>query len=211
MQGINTTVIPLRNTSPNDYWELRHALRSLCQHAGITRCVLVGGKPSWYTGEHIPFPDYTADRKEENIRDKVLAAGVDQFLYSNDDMFIRDPVTQVYNKGLLSQTIVSRGTMGSYTRLLKNTFARFGDVPNVDNHYPMYMKLNGVDRTEWPQYGYGFKTTYAQLNGVESIYTPDEKVSDVANVGDGWFSTNDDTKNLQMLAQLYPECSIFEK
>lgn len=210
-------IIPLRNQSKNNYYELRFALRSICIHNPIERCLLVGGKPEWYTGEHIQHVDYVSEFKEQNIRDKTVTAAriiKGDFLFANDDHFLLTPYTGVHNKGLLSDTLKNRQPNGSYTRLLQNTLSYFGDVENVDTHCPMLMNSEGVERTvfDWPKWGLGFKTTYAQVNKIPSVYHPDQKVADVSQVKDGlYFSTYEGAKNLTLLLDMFPVKSIFEK
>lgn len=206
-----TVIIPLKNN--NQYNQLRFALRSITKHhPEITECILVGGKPAWYTGKHIPFKDYGPVFKEANIRDKVLAGcqGVDQFLFANDDHILLAPLTKIFNKGLLLYCLSKRIGNGSYTRCLRNTFEHYGDVDNVDIHCPMWMTGEGVKKTnfEWPEFGIGFKTCYAVENQILSEYMEDCKTSTVP-VNREWFSLTDNFP-LQNLTQYFPERSIFE-
>jgi len=206
-----TVVIPLRNDG--NYSQLRFALRSITtHHPEITDCILVGGKPDWYTGQHIPHKDYGPVFKEANIRDKVLASGVrGRFLFANDDHILLTPIVSTWNKGLLSECLKNRIGNGSYTRCLRNTLEHYGDVDNVDCHCPIWMDSEGVKRTnfEWPEFGIGFKTCYAQENGVKSEYMEDCKV-DKLPVGRPWFSLTD-AFNVRQLFGLFPEKCIFEK
>lgn len=204
-------VIPLLNNG--NYEQLRFALRSITKHHSINRCVIVGGKPGWFTGEHIPHKDYGPIYKEHNIRDKVVVGCENisgDFLFANDDHIILAPITKVYNKGLLSECLSKRQGNGSYTRCLRNTFERYGDVPNVDTHCPVFMTAEGVKRTaiDWPAYGIGFKTCYAQENGIESEYIPDCK-TDKLPQGREWFSMTDGFKVKELFA-LFPDKCIFE-
>ena len=203
-------VIPLLNSGP--YEQLRYALRSITTHMPIDRCILVGGKPNWYNGEHIQHEDYGLLRKEENIRDKVIAGAPDcSFLFANDDHILLAPITTTWNKGPLSSTLVGRNPNGTYGRLLHNTIQRYGDVPNVDCHCPMMMTGEGVKRTalfDWPQFGIGFKTAYAQENWLESVYIPDCK-TDKLPEDRQWFSMTD-TFDVRQLVDLFPNPSKFE-
>lgn len=182
----------------------------------IDRCILVGGKPKWYTGDHIPFKDYPPDRKEENIRDKVMAGAEvvnGEFLFANDDHMILAPLRSTWNMGLLSTKLATRIGNGSYTRLLRNTLNHYGDVPNVDCHCPMIMNTEGVRRTlfEWPRFGIGFKTCYAQENGVNSEYCEDMKLTRPTDLtGREWFSVSD-AYGVRGLEKLYPRPCKFEK
>lgn len=207
---MSTLIIPLKNNGL--YEQLRFALRSITTHHEIARCILVGGKPDWYTGEHIPHKDYSPQFKEANIRDKVLAGsvGVGEFLFANDDHILLSPINEVYNKGLLSTCLASRIGNGSYTRCLRNTFEHYGNVPNIDCHVPMWMTSEGVKKTnfEWPEYGIGFKTCYAQENNIESVYMEDCKTSTLPT-GREWFSLTDNF-NMRQMFGLFPEKCIFE-
>jgi hypothetical protein len=205
-----TVVIPLKNDGRYD--QLRFALRSITTHHNITRCILVGGKPDWYTGEHIPHKDYGPVFKEANIRDKVLAAGdVGRFLFANDDHILMAPISSTWNKGSLSVCLKNRIGNGSYTRCLRNTLEHYGDVPNIDIHCPMFMTSEGVQRTnfEWPEYGIGFKTCYAQENQVESVYIEDCKVDKLPS-GRTWFSMTD-AFNVRQLVEIFPKACFLEK
>lgn len=202
-------VIPLLNNG--NYDQLRFALRSITKHHSIDRCVIVGGNPNWFTGEHIPHKDYGPIFKEHNIRDKVIASGVEgEFLFANDDHILLAPINRAWNKGLLSECLSKRIGNGSYTRCLRNTFDKYGDVPNVDTHCPMFMTSEGVSRTafEWPAYGIGFKTCYTQENGIESEFMADCK-TDKLPQGRLWFSMTDGF-NVKELFDLLPDKCKFE-
>ena len=204
-------IIPIKNDG--NYNQLRFSLRSITSHHDITDCILVGGKPAWYTGKHIPHKDYGPVFKEANIRDKVLASGVTgRFLFANDDHILLQPITNVYNKGLLSDCLKKRIGNGSYTRCLRNTLEHYGDVDNVDTHCPMFMDAEGVKKTnfEWPEFGIGFKTCYAFENNIQSVYMEDCKVSKLSQVNNRmWFSCKDDFNTAELFG-LYPEKCKFE-
>jgi hypothetical protein len=204
-------VIPLRNNG--DFNQLRFALRSITAHHNITNCIIIGGKPTWYTGKHINHNEYTPDFKEANIRDKVLAAAsifTGEFLFANDDHILLSPIDRIWNKGLLSECLNKRIGNGSYTRCLRNTFEHYGDVFNVDTHCPMMMNTDEVKRTnfEWPRFGIGFKTCYVQENKLQSEYMEDCKTS-IIPTGRQWFSLTDNFP-IKQLVELFPEKSIFE-
>lgn len=205
-------VIPLLNNG--DYEQLRFALRSITAHHQVDRCILVGGKPKWYTGDHIPHKDYGPVMKEENIRDKTLLAAstlTGPFMFANDDHILFEPITKTYNKGLISESLNKRTGQGTYTKLLQNTLAYYGDVPNVDCHCPMMMDSEGVKLTnfDWPVYGLGFKTCYSQENNIESEFIQDCKEMFKTPTGRLWFSMAQ-TFNPRQLLHLFPNKSIFE-
>lgn len=205
-------IIPLRNSG--NFENLRYALRSICLHMPITDCILVGGKPKWYKGFHLEHKDYGIERKEENIRDKVIAGSEllgGEFIFANDDHILNAPITKIFNKGLLSENLATRNPNGSYARLLTNTINRYGDVANVDTHCPMIMNSEGVKLTkfDWPKFGIGFKTCYAQENGIVSEYMPDCKVSVIPENRE-WYSLTPGFR-VKTLKNIFPEPCIFEK
>jgi hypothetical protein len=174
--------------------------------------ILVGGKPNWYNGHHIEHIDYERVNKEQNIRDKVIAGsmGTSKFLFANDDHILLAPITETYHKGKLSETIKGRNPSGSYTRLLLNTMQHYDDVDNVDTHCPMWMDSEALQRTnfEWPLFGLGFKTCYAQENGITSVFMQDCKVSTIPT-GRQWWSMTDDF-DTRKLSSIYQQPSKFE-
>lgn len=248
-------IIPVRNQPNNP--TLKYTIRSICLQHDVARVILVGHKPDWFTGDHIEHKDYAVDKKEQNIRDKVVAGarlldkleqdikvtiprqgadsyvsdrGMDNqvlnrgtgtqvssktFLFANDDHFILSPVNYVHNKGLLSECIKDRNPHGSYTKLLQNTFNKYGDVLNVDTHCPVVMNTQGVEKTvfDWPLWGIGFKTCYAEENGLQSEYYPDKKVYDISKADLSWlyFSAAAGCSNLRMLQDIFPEPCRFER
>ncbi|HRI24369.1 MAG TPA: hypothetical protein PLZ45_06810 [Ferruginibacter sp.] len=206
-------VIPLRND--NRYEQLRFALRSITKQHKIDRCIIVGGRPGWYKGDHLPHKDYSHILKEHNIRDKVIAGAstiTGEFMFANDDHILLSPLTKTYHKGFLQPELANRFGNGSYTRCLRNTYERYGNVANVDTHCPMMLDAELVKRTDfdWPDFGIGFKTCYAQENNIGSDYYPDCKVSVLKEVRNRlWFSMTDQF-NVKELFGIFPEKSIFE-
>jgi hypothetical protein len=212
-------VIPYRtaNSQPADHEELRHALRSICLQHQVEDCILVGGRPDWYTGRHLPHADYAPQHKEQNIRDTVAlaAAWLDEpFLFANDDHYLLAPLACDWDKGPLSDTLASRkNPNGSYSLTLKNTLARYGDVPDVDTHCPLLMHPETVKQVaaqDWPQWGLGFKTAYAQAAGLRTLTIPDCKINDwhTGVLTRPWFSTG---RWLPELKNIFPEPCKFEK
>ena len=205
-----TAIYPLRNNDDGRY--LRYSLRALFKVYPDLEPIVVGGCPAWYNGKHVPHPDYTHERKEENIRDKVIAAAVDEFLFMNDDIYITKPITQAYDKGLLSETLNRRNPNGSYGRLLNNTMKYYGDVKNADIHTPMWMTGEGVKRTafDWPMFGLGFKTCYCQENNISTVTIPDVKLDKPLQEYPPIFSTSD-LFPVKHLDKLWPHHCKYEK
>lgn len=210
-------LIPIRNY-PN-VQHLTIAIRSItAHHTEIDELILIGMAPMpGIKHTLIRFKDYgQIERKAECIRDKVIAAInalklKEPFLFANDDHIIFGRIDNVYDKGLLSQTLATKKPGGTYYNLIKNTIDHYGDAPDVDTHCPILMNPEGVLKTKfnWPEYGIGFKTCYAQENCLTSITAPDIKLSSGVPFGNLFFSFNPDY-DASFLNKIYPKKSIFE-
>lgn len=74
--------------------ELRYAIRSLANIRNWNgEIVLIGDKPNWYTGTHIPRPQQS-DRFQDVYSKMLLATTLyESFIWSNDDIYITEPTT----------------------------------------------------------------------------------------------------------------------
>lgn len=91
---------------PDGGEELKHSMRSVLKHfQGEVKTTVIGDKPSWYTGHHIPCPRIPRNRKERSdthpFRDtqsKIVVAANhseidDQFIWIMDDVYLIRPTT----------------------------------------------------------------------------------------------------------------------
>lgn len=88
-----TWIIPLGKGSRFNNIELMFMLRGVHMHHPDASPVVIGEKPVWYKGEHIPFREDITGCKENKIRLKVLEAAklYDEFVFANDDHFLLQP------------------------------------------------------------------------------------------------------------------------
>jgi hypothetical protein len=93
-----------------DNEELRYSIRSVVKNLKHDNVWVVGGKPSWYTGNHIAVDQ--SGPKFENARSNMKAIAEsemisDDFILMNDDFFIMQPTNDVeyFHGGLLSNRI----------------------------------------------------------------------------------------------------------
>lgn len=84
-----TWIIPLGSGSRHNDIELLFMLRGLHAHHPTAAPVVIGSKPVWYKGVHIPFPEDPTGCKENKIKKKVLHAATlyPEFVLANDDHF----------------------------------------------------------------------------------------------------------------------------
>ncbi len=210
-------VIPLINQ--RNFFELKYAIRSFERWFNPERVVLVGGKPDWFTGEHIPFPDYNPLFKEKNIHDKTKAGAKllgSPFLFCNDDHFVLAPYWGLHHKGKMNDCLKQRNRNGTYGRMMVNTMDIFGeDIFNYDTHCPMMMDLAGIEniKLDWSIHnGYCFKTSYAYSNGLTGEFYEDGKYNTIpGEIKRLYFSTTESCNNLHVLERIFPTKSKFEK
>lgn len=92
-----TLFIPLGCGSAWDNQELRYALRSWEQYSTIDRVIICGEKPDWYMGEHIPYRSRLNYSKPMEIMDKAKLCPAETFIFSNDDIFLLEPLADLPN------------------------------------------------------------------------------------------------------------------
>lgn len=209
-------LIPLING--RGFYELRYALRSFEAHFKPDRILIVGGKPDWYKGEHLPFKDYGPIFKEKNIFDKTVAGAEllsGDFYFCNDDHFVMAPYWGLHHKGKMADNLRSRNRNGSYGRMMQNTIDIFGDhINNYDTHCPMVMNKAGLDKIklDWSiHFGYGFKTSYVYSNGLDGDFYDDGKFNTIPReIKRPYFSTTESCTNLNYLQRLFPNKSKYE-
>jgi len=135
-----------------DNEELRYSIRSVIANMPPGKIWVVGGKPDWYIGNHIPVKQSMT--KGRNAVNNLLAICdskeiSDKFILMNDDFFAVKPINTIkyYHGGLLQDKIYLYQDLqptSSYTRSLEETHRRLLKL-GIDNpldyelHVPMPM------------------------------------------------------------------------
>ncbi len=202
-------VIPYRKVTPDT--ELFFALKSWknIPHRNIW---IVGDKPDWYKGNHIPITEYKWNihipihNQENKIRAACEHPDIsDDFILSNDDFFIMKPTQlKLFNRGTLQQHISERQRRDQYQRSLQQTLEilhrqDIAEPLSFDLHIPML--LNKQKRLELsyamePKLNRGYMPLFRSLYG--NLYPePSEYMVDVKNIGNFtdsvYLSTSDKT------------------
>lgn len=218
-------VIPYRLSG--DGTELRYAIRSIQKHFKyLSGVLLIGDKPEWYTGDHIPCADIKGN-KEGSMMFKVLQAPDEAFLYSNDDFFaLQDFSFNLPNYyDTTCADMAERHPIASYRERYHNCP---GNWLNFDIHTPMFMNRVRFKQAYYAMDGQRpIKTNYGNHSGFYSeklpgTYLCDQKISGKYNVAEiedmikdrPFFSTHDNCLNdamLLILQELYPHASPYEK
>ena len=202
-------VIPYRSC-PNNGYELKYAIRSMVKHfKPLSGVVLIGDKPGWYCGEHIPAADTGA--KEWNIVNKILLSPYEDFLYSNDDFFAAQDFDETL-PNYYSTTLREARVHGKYVGRVINCRSVYPDGLFYDIHTPMvinltkYREANNLPQTK----EYLCKSLYGNFIG-GGVQLPDNKIRNGKLIPPGsFFSTNDRTCKMINLNELYPEKSDYE-
>ena len=135
-------LVPLGKGSTKNDIELMYMLRGLAKHHPEAEPLVIGEKPIWYKGEHIPYTDDVTGVKENNIRLKVLhyckLNPCTQFVFSNDDHFLLAPFSgrNYYQHTLAYFSGLCFG--GIYKQCIDNTIRVCGaQFPYYDVHTPI--------------------------------------------------------------------------
>jgi hypothetical protein len=135
--------------------ELRYSIRSVIHSFPDAKVWLVGGKPDWYSGNHIPIDQ--RHHKYANAINNMHAICdskdiSEEFVLMNDDFFIIKKIDKIDNfyNGLLSEKIdrYTKITGSSlYIRKLIMTRTRLieqgmGEPFDYELHVPMVMEKN---------------------------------------------------------------------
>lgn len=194
--------------------ELRYAIRSMEKHfRDMTGCVVVGDKPGWYTGEHIPFEDVEG-RKEYSVYLKLKQVN-ETVLYSNDDFF----ALQDFDHRLPNYYFGTCREMAM--RVADRRFKDlFGQCPPewrmFEIHCPMAIDTRELDYDN----DCLLKTTYANRLNLPGVELVDCKIRSNLYYGEvkhiiksrPFWSTHDNATGgiLAMLKRLYDKKSNFE-
>lgn len=215
--------IPLVKSQHNDI-EIFYMLRGLHKHHPEAEPLIIGHKPYWYKGRHIPHQDVIGC-KENKIRLKLNEAALlePSFVLANDDHFLLAPFD---GRNYADRTLRDMDSYlfgGPYKNTIANTAALIGwDAPYFDVHTPMIIdsqRFLELSRYDWSHRNtMCLKSLYA--NGIEPVQFKDKKIDaafDISelkelNKGRWIFSTSDNlyAPMSRYLQLLYPERSPWE-
>lgn len=230
-------IIPVKDGSRNNNYELRYALRGIEKYLRNYRDIyIVGQKISWLKGvKFLNIKDALQGRfKERNIYRKILSASLnksvsDNFLFMNDDHFltreIDAPTIPFYYKSELRQTMERNS--GNYRKTINHTnkllLKRGLTTLDYDTHVPVLYNKDKImctfEGVDWNvPYGYGIKSLYCNINNVDGIQEPDCKLNnktyeEINNRIKERFCFSTGSLNndiMRVLNELYPIKSIYE-
>lgn len=154
-----------------DNEELRYSIRSVHQNMPHDNIWVVGGKPDWYTGNHIPVVQWMDKEANEKANLAAIATSdeiSDPFILMNDDFFVVHKLEDfvMFNGGKLIDRVklYSKNFPGTrYLELLLDLHKHllmlgFDDPVDYETHTPIIMTKSIL------------KATHRQLDLFRSVY-----------------------------------------
>jgi len=143
-----------------DNEELRYSIRSVVKNAPKANIWVVGGKPDWYSGNHIHVDQRSTKYNNARLNLRILCQSKeisDKFVLMNDDFFIIDKINKIetYHGGLLETKLDTYEALyptSSYTKMLGSTFNQlskkgFRKPLDYELHVPMIMDKEKLHST----------------------------------------------------------------
>lgn len=215
--------------------ELRYSIRSVLASFPDAEIWVVGGKPSWYRGNHIALKQ--SGNKYGNVKLNINMVLESQeipheFVYMNDDFFIVDKILQI---PLLSGKLLEKRVRESqdccsrfvYHKKLAKTLSKlkkmgFENPVDFELHVPMLVNKTQLQRSV--KLGYLWRSFYGNLyvknatpvNDVK-VYehvTDPEDLKNFAKKSSPFLSTNDQSFEFvrqNYLHELFPNKSKHER
>jgi hypothetical protein len=140
--------------------ELRYSIRSVSESFPDANIWVVGGRPDWYTGNHIQT--LQNDDKYSNAIENLYAICnskdiSDSFVLMNDDFYIVKNIDSVlsYHGGLLSEKVDQYQRINpnsNYTRKLAATYKKIRSIGiekplDYELHVPMVMEKENLRKS----------------------------------------------------------------
>lgn len=220
--------------------ELRYSIRSVVQNLKHDNIWVVGGKPSWYSGNYIRVPQ--TGSKYNNAKDNVSAIInssqiSDNFILMNDDFFVISKVSILknYHGGPLRQKIrhlKNKYGSSAYINLLERTLKylkKLGIPEPLDYALHIPFRVNKKNLATVVGLGLSWRVAYGniyKIGGEEviikdgssydvKIYIRDGQVEGMAEntITKKFLSSQDNSFDvlLPRLQELFPDPSPYEK
>jgi hypothetical protein len=217
-----------------DNEELRYSIRSVEKNFPKGRIWVVGGRPSWYTGNYIPVKNYSGKQQSalENLKKITESKEIKEtFVLMNDDFFVVKPVKsiKVYHGGDLEDKIYLRRQLtpgAKYPELLSRTYKalkkrKVDKILDYDIHVPMPMSKTGLKKaldigTQWRStYGNLYQIGGKEMRDVKVYHSGNmlEVSYDINNLTSEYLSTDDSSFPRvwkELLRDMFPHPSSCE-
>jgi hypothetical protein len=169
--------------------ELRYSIRSVVENFPDSKIWVVGGKPSWYTGNYIEVNQNLSKYRNaiENLKALCNSEDIsDRFVLMNDDFYIVKNIDSIkdYHGGPLLEKINLYQKLNSnsnYTRKLAATYKKIKSL-GIENpldyelHVPMVMEKEKLKQTLQNNYQFLWRSIYGNVFNVGGEQMEDVKV-----------------------------------
>jgi hypothetical protein len=169
--------------------ELRYSIRSVVESFPDSKIWVVGGKPSWYTGNYIEVNQNLSKYRNaiENLKALCNSEDIsDRFVLMNDDFYIVKNIDSIkdYHGGPLLEKINLYQKLNSnsnYTRKLAATYKKIKSL-GIENpldyelHVPMVMEKEKLKQTLQNNYQFLWRSIYGNVFNVGGEQMEDVKV-----------------------------------
>jgi hypothetical protein len=169
--------------------ELRYSIRSVVESFPDSNIWVVGGKPSWYSGNHINIKQVLTKYRNaiQNLNAICNSNEIsEEFVLMNDDFYIVKNINTIktYHGGLLLDKINLYQKINSnsnYTRKLAATYKKIKSL-NIDSpldyelHVPMIMEKKKLKQILQNNDQFLWRSIYGNVFGVGGEQMEDVKV-----------------------------------
>ena len=169
--------------------ELRYSIRSVVESFPDSKIWVVGGKPTWYTGNYIEVIQNLSKYRNaiENLKALCNSEEIsDKFVLMNDDFYIVKNIDSIkdYHGGPLLEKINLYQKLNSnsnYTRKLAATYKKIKSL-GIENpldyelHVPMVMEKEKLKQTLQNNYQFLWRSIYGNVFNVGGEQMEDVKV-----------------------------------
>ena len=169
--------------------ELRYSIRSVVESFPDSKIWVVGGKPTWYTGNYIEVTQNLSKYRNaiENLKALCNSENIsDKFVLMNDDFYIIKNIDSIkdYHGGPLLEKINLYQKLNSnsnYTRKLAATYKKIKSL-GIENpldyelHIPMVMEKEKLKQTLQNNYQFLWRSIYGNVFNVGGEQMEDVKV-----------------------------------
>jgi hypothetical protein len=169
--------------------ELRYSIRSVVESFPDSKIWVVGGKPTWYTGNYIEVNQNLSKYRNaiENLKAVCNSEDIsDRFVLMNDDFYIIKNIDSIkdYHGGPLLEKINLYQKLNSnsnYTRKLAATYKKIKSL-GIENpldyelHVPMVMEKEKLKQTLQNNYQFLWRSIYGNVFNVGGEQMEDVKV-----------------------------------
>jgi hypothetical protein len=169
--------------------ELRYSIRSVVESFPDSNIWVVGGKPTWYTGNYIEVTQNLSKYRNaiENLKALCNSEEIsNKFVLMNDDFYIVKNIDSIkdYHGGPLLEKINLYQKLNSnsnYTRKLAATYKKIKSL-GIENpldyelHVPMVMEKEKLKQTLQNNYQFLWRSIYGNVFNVGGEQMEDVKV-----------------------------------